>query len=251
MGGGGGGHMGGGPGAPGMGGGAGGMGLTYDCPVNKVSSLSTQINATRVYIPRRSRKCSTRYQGHINCQCHQTSAVFNQKRRFSRRNLVSFRALNQSRSLSLSPPEPCQVGLVIGRGGETIKRLQSETGAHIHVDRENGKVLLRGTNEACDRVRRELDELLGQGPGGGGGGQHGGGHGGGGDQHVMSSGGQEGRLIGRGGENIKRMQAESGARIQVSELRAMRGESAPGGPESCSVSIKGFCVRGRAEGASR
>lgn len=35
-----------------------------------------------------------------------------------------------------------KVGLVIGRGGETIKRLQAETGAHIHVDRETSRVLL-------------------------------------------------------------------------------------------------------------
>eukprot|EP00238_Polyblepharides_amylifera_P013342 CAMPEP_0196580406 /NCGR_PEP_ID=MMETSP1081-20130531/28608_1 /TAXON_ID=36882 /ORGANISM="Pyramimonas amylifera, Strain CCMP720" /LENGTH=666 /DNA_ID=CAMNT_0041900267 /DNA_START=112 /DNA_END=2112 /DNA_ORIENTATION=+ len=104
---------------------------------------------------------------------------------------------------------PDKLGLVIGRGGETIKRLQAETSCHIQVDRDTSKVLLRGTNEAVEAARRELDNIIHnyQGPGGGGGG--------GGPVFTIPSQGQEGRLIGRGGETIKRMQGDSGARIQI------------------------------------
>jgi far upstream element-binding protein len=44
---------------------------------------------------------------------------------------------------SVSVPYNCppdKIGLVIGRGGETIKRLQVETSAYIHVDRQTSQV---------------------------------------------------------------------------------------------------------------
>jgi far upstream element-binding protein len=125
------------------------------------------------------------------------------------------------------------VGLVIGRGGETIRSLQERTGASVQVSKDvtnhNGdrEVRLGGSKSQIDEVRREIEQLIEQqkqrtGGDGGGGGYGGGGGGGDGygerkeskiiyvpSQHV-------GSVIGRAGDVIKRLQLETGARIQVS-----------------------------------
>ena len=58
------------------------------------------------------------------------------------------------------------VGTVIGRAGETIKRLQQMTGARIQIDRNENKpereVTISGTPEEVERARLEVDDLVRQ-----------------------------------------------------------------------------------------
>ena len=42
-------------------------------------------------------------------------------------------------------PVPMEmIGRVIGRGGETIRRLQEESGARMQVERDLGRVMIKG-----------------------------------------------------------------------------------------------------------
>lgn len=114
------------------------------------------------------------------------------------------------------------VGLLIGKGGETIRQLQERTGAHIQVtkDTENDpqsgarvvKVRLGGTKQQLDNVRKEIDALIevrgNPGTVGADGSR---------TESVYVPGAHVGVVIGRGGETIKRLQAQTGARIQVSK----------------------------------
>jgi len=71
------------------------------------------------------------------------------------------------------------VGRVIGRGGDTIQRLQRESGAQIDVNTNDGDpcmVRISGSRDACSHARFLIAELLG-----GGSGQNGGGWGPGAD----------------------------------------------------------------------
>ncbi|RNA08805.1 far upstream element-binding 1 [Brachionus plicatilis] len=57
------------------------------------------------------------------------------------------------------------VGLVIGRGGEQIKRLQMESGCKIRIESEsNGSperaCTLSGSQESIDEAKRMLDEVV-------------------------------------------------------------------------------------------
>ena len=55
---------------------------------------------------------------------------------------------------------PNLVGRVIGRGGETIKRLQQESGARIQIDRQTNRVEIQGTNEAIERAKTLIREVV-------------------------------------------------------------------------------------------
>lgn len=56
------------------------------------------------------------------------------------------------------------IGAVIGRGGETIKRIQYESGAHINVDKNDGmpqrRVEIRGNPDACKRAQSMIQQLV-------------------------------------------------------------------------------------------
>jgi far upstream element-binding protein len=95
-------------------------------------------------------------------------------------------------------------GLIIGRGGETIRQLQEDSGARIDIDRDSGNAVIRGSLEAMAKGKEMVEDLLGQaserdggwgggGDGGGGGGKGGGGEGGG------KGGGKGGGGGGKGG----------------------------------------------------
>jgi far upstream element-binding protein len=131
------------------------------------------------------------------------------------------------------------VGLIIGRGGETIRDLQERSGCHVNIVGEqksvNGlrPVNLIGTPQAAakakdlimeivesdsksaaskDRAPAQRDSGRDMGYGGGGGG---GGDGKINDQIFVPS-EAVGMIIGKGGETIKDIQATSGCKVNVS-----------------------------------
>jgi len=105
-----------------------------------------------------------------------------------------------------------KVGLVIGKGGETIKSINQASGAHVEIDRNappdamEKNFIIKGTAEAVERAKNMVLEKIGaiEGTGYGafpgqtfvpGGGGRGGGHGGqnhygGGGGHYGAPGGQ-------------------------------------------------------------
>lgn len=148
------------------------------------------------------------------------------------------------------------VGLIIGRGGETIRDLQERSGCHINIVGEsksvNGlrPVNLIGTREAAARAKDFIMEIVdsdsrGDAPpaikkmGGGGGGPPGGGAIGGmggpggrndGPRDMGGAGGPDkindavyvpsdavGMIIGKGGETIREMQNVTGCKINVAQ----------------------------------
>lgn len=132
------------------------------------------------------------------------------------------------------------VGLIIGRGGETIRDLQERSGCHVNIVGEqksvNGlrPVNLIGSREAAARAKDLIMEIVesdsknavtkdrappqrDSGRDSGYGGGHGGG--GGGDKindSIFVPSEAVGMIIGKGGETIKDMQATTGCKINVS-----------------------------------
>ncbi|CAK1354143.1 RNA-binding protein Nova-1 [Cercospora beticola] len=146
------------------------------------------------------------------------------------------------------------VGLIIGRGGETIKDLQEKSGCHVNIVGENKSVNglrpvnLIGSERATATARELILEIVesdSRGGGGGGsgvnvtmpgtrdrgfdqdrgnqrnGGGGGGGRGGGAGDHVEKTirvpSEAVGMIIGKGGETIKDMQRTSGCKINVNQ----------------------------------
>ncbi|KAL0897580.1 hypothetical protein Bca101_081541 [Brassica carinata] len=133
-----------------------------------------------------------------------------------------------------------RVGVIIGKGGETIKSLQLQSGAKIQVTRDmdadpnapTRTVDLTGTPDQISRAEELINEVLqdaetGGAAGGGGGSRRMGGQPGA-DQFVMKiPNNKVGLVIGKGGETIKSMQASTGARIQVIPLHLPPGDPTP------------------------
>ncbi|EXB66885.1 Far upstream element-binding protein 2 [Morus notabilis] len=128
-----------------------------------------------------------------------------------------------------------RVGVIIGKGGETIKYLQLQSGAKIQVTRDmdadlnspTRMVELMGTPEQIAKAEQLItDVLAGAESGSQGmqtrrvGGQSGS------EQFVMKiPNNKVGLVIGKGGETIKNMQARTGARIQVIPLHLPPGDA--------------------------
>merc|ERR1719369_68020 len=78
-----------------------------------------------------------------------------------------------------------KVGLVMGKGGETIRNICSESGAHCQVDKNapegarEKNIVIKGTPEAVERAKDMISDKIG-----GGGGSYGGGHRGGYQQNY-------------------------------------------------------------------
>src|ERR1700704_2852330 len=68
--------------------------------------------------------------------------------------------------------DPEKIGLLIGPGGKTIRRITETTGAQIDIaEDDSGKVFIYSNNaEAMNRAITEIDGLCGGGAGGGSGG---------------------------------------------------------------------------------
>lgn len=134
------------------------------------------------------------------------------------------------------------VGLIIGRGGETIRDLQERSGCHVNIVGESKSVNgLRPVNligpyaaaaQAKDLIMEivDSDSRNGNAAGGGGGG-------GGGNQHQGRPNQRDnshdkvndaiyvpneavGMIIGKGGETIREMQNQTGCKINVSQQPA-------------------------------
>ena len=112
------------------------------------------------------------------------------------------------------------VGRIIGKGGETIKGLQAQSGAHVAIDQnivegEPRKINISGVAKCVDVAANLVENLLlGTGPGSG----------------LLIAPGQisklvecpkeaVGKLIGRGGETIRGIQMATGARMQIDQTR--------------------------------
>ncbi|KAK7740349.1 hypothetical protein SLS63_001552 [Diaporthe eres] len=133
------------------------------------------------------------------------------------------------------------VGLIIGRGGETIRDLQERSGCHVNIVGESKSVNgLRPVNligpyaaaaQAKDLIMEIVDSDSRNGNSGGGGG------GGGGNQHqgrpnqrdnshdkindaIFVPNEAVGMIIGKGGETIREMQNQTGCKINVSQQPA-------------------------------
>ncbi|MCO5549066.1 hypothetical protein L7F22_002532 [Adiantum nelumboides] len=120
-----------------------------------------------------------------------------------------------------------RVGVVIGKSGETIKGLQAKSGARIQITRDadhdpqaqNRQVEIMGTPDQIRRAEQMIKDVIAEADAGGPGPFLGGGFGGSGSFgepiqiRVPTS--KVGLIIGRGGETIKSMQHQSGARIQL------------------------------------
>ncbi|XP_049818371.1 far upstream element-binding protein 3 isoform X3 [Aethina tumida] len=152
-----------------------------------------------------------------------------------------------------------KVGLIIGKGGETIKQLQEKSGAKMVViqdgpNQEQEKPLrITGDPSKVEYAKQLVYDLIAEkemqnynrrgGSGGGGGGRgsdrgpggpggpdqyndYGGGPGGGngGELEVLVPRQAVGVVIGKGGDMIKKIQAETGARVQFQQAR----EEGPG-----------------------
>ncbi|KAI3915243.1 hypothetical protein MKX01_035502 [Papaver californicum] len=130
-----------------------------------------------------------------------------------------------------------RVGVIIGKGGETIKYLQLQSGAKIQVTRDMDSdphsqtrlVELMGTSEQISKAEQLITDVLSEaeaggsglvskrftGPAGAGAGQF--------QMKVPNN--KVGLVIGKGGETIKSMQANSGARIQLIPLHPPPGDT--------------------------
>ncbi len=129
-----------------------------------------------------------------------------------------------------------RVGVIIGKGGETIKYLQLQSGAKIQVTRDmdadpnsyTRSVELQGAADSIAKAEQLIKDVLAEAESGGSGivsrrvtGQPGGA-----EQFVMQiPNNKVGLIIGKGGETIKNMQANTGARIQVIPLHLPPGDT--------------------------
>ncbi|XP_004253096.1 uncharacterized protein [Solanum lycopersicum] len=129
-----------------------------------------------------------------------------------------------------------RVGVIIGKGGETIKYLQLQSGAKIQVTRDmdadpnsqNRAVELMGTPDQIAKAEQLINEVLSEADSGGSGlvsrrlpGQQSGGE----QFSLKVPNNKVGLVIGKGGETIKSMQARTGARIQVIPLHLPPGDT--------------------------
>ena len=116
------------------------------------------------------------------------------------------------------------IGRVIGRGGETIKRISDESGARLQIERESNEVSAKGDASQLEIARMLIHDIvtapvrqtLAAGAAGASGEAK--------PEYVVieiDSQGQEGRIIGRGGENIRSMAMTSGAKIQIDKETKM------------------------------
>mmetsp|Transcript_29145 Transcript_29145/g.36582 ORF Transcript_29145/g.36582 Transcript_29145/m.36582 type:complete len:403 (-) Transcript_29145:361-1569(-) len=128
---------------------------------------------------------------------------------------------DQNATPSITETMECEqgiVGRIIGKGGETIRYLQASSSCHIQIDQNfpqgvPRKIVITGTPERVEAARKLVQDVIDNGP-----------------PEIGPPPGQTwitqtidcgqsvvGRVIGRGGEVIRELQARSGAKIQVDQ----------------------------------
>ena len=109
-------------------------------------------------------------------------------------------------------------GRIIGRGGAMIKDMQARHAVNIQIKRPEGVTEITGAGaEACAaEIRGIIRDAAAQGPGGapGGGAPAGSLEPGAVTETIMCE-GVEGRIIGKGGQNIRALMERTGARVKV------------------------------------
>jgi len=119
------------------------------------------------------------------------------------------------------------VGMIIGRGGEQITRLQAESGCKIQMAQESGGLpermcTLTGPQQAIVQAKAMIEAIIaaegqGRGMGGMGGGQI----------EMMVPGHKVGLIIGKGGETIKMLQEQTRAKIIIIQESNEHAEQKP------------------------
>ena len=131
----------------------------------------------------------------------------------------------------LVPVQAADFGKIIGRGGETIRRLQEESGVRMQVDRPNSQVVISGDPSGCEVARTLLQEVIDAIPE----------PSSAGTTTEISAQGQEGRIIGKGGENIKSMAEQTGAKIViVKETGMVRISGSPDNVQAAIDTVNAF-----------
>lgn len=93
------------------------------------------------------------------------------------------------------------VGAVIGKGGSTIKSIQAESGAKLDIEKDSGVVKISGSADQIAHAKVLIKEAVdGPKPEA---------------EVIVDVGSKGGTVIGRGGENIRMVQDESGARVEI------------------------------------
>lgn len=100
-------------------------------------------------------------------------------------------------------------GAIIGKGGSTIQRLQTETGAMIDVNRGAGSVTLRGQRPQVKEARRQIDEIL----------EASGASSSDAGATINCHRNDVGSVVGKGGAVIRALQADTGAKIDIDKVR--------------------------------
>ncbi|XP_022530214.2 far upstream element-binding protein 2 isoform X2 [Astyanax mexicanus] len=109
------------------------------------------------------------------------------------------------------------VGLIIGRGGEQINKIQQESGCKVQIAPDSGglperSVSLTGSHDAIQKAKMLLDDIVSRGRGTPPSSFHetnGSGH----MQEMMIPAGKAGLVIGKGGETIKQLQERAGVKM--------------------------------------
>jgi len=113
---------------------------------------------------------------------------------------------------------PSMMGRLIGKGGETVNRLQEESGAKIDINTKDqpGMVRINGADDAIAAAKSLIAEILDRGQEDG---RPQGGQSSRGPQRLEEAmdvpPSMVGRIIGKGGETIMQLQQDSGAKIDV------------------------------------
>uniref|UniRef100_K7FML8 Far upstream element-binding protein 2 n=1 Tax=Pelodiscus sinensis TaxID=13735 RepID=K7FML8_PELSI len=111
------------------------------------------------------------------------------------------------------------VGLIIGRGGEQINKIQQDSGCKVQISPDSGglperSVSLTGSPESVQKAKMLLDDIVSRGRGGPPGQFHDNANGQNGTvQEIMIPAGKAGLVIGKGGETIKQLQERAGVKM--------------------------------------
>ncbi|XP_023815427.1 far upstream element-binding protein 2 [Oryzias latipes] len=125
-------------------------------------------------------------------------------------------ALSQQSVRSSTMMEECKVpdsmvGLIIGRGGEQINKIQHESGCKVQIAHDSAglperSISLTGSLDAIQRARALIDEIVSRGHEPSNGQQ-------GSMQEMIIPAGKAGLIIGKGGETIKQLQERAGVKM--------------------------------------